>query len=99
MPLEWDAVRARYESETELSPILGTRTLKIVGADDQAIHVSSSFWTKAVDRADLERAVALLEDGTMSRRWQDFVEQYGENVTGQRRSLAARILVDLGELT
>lgn len=99
MPLDWNLVRDRYRSETALPPVAGTRTLTVVGVDDAAIHVASSFWTKSVARADLERAIELIEDGAMTRRWQDFVEHYGELVTGQRRSLAARILVDLGELS
>ena len=98
MPLDWNQVRSRYEDGSPLPPIAGTRKLTVAGVDDEGVLVRSSIWTKGVSRENLERAVELMESGAMSRRWVDFVEQYGEQVTGERRSLTATILKDLGYL-
>lgn len=98
MPLDWSAVRVRYQRETPLPPIAGTRTLTVVSVDEDGLTVRSSIWTKGVKREHLERAVELMEAGVISRRWEDFVEQYGRHVTSERRSLSATILKDLGEI-
>lgn len=98
MSLSWEHVRARYDGGAVLQPIKGTRRLEVIGADEAAVHVRSSFWTKSVTREHLEQAVDLIESGEISRRWEDFVERYGELVTGERRSLTAIVLVDLGYL-
>lgn len=98
MPLDWDHVRERYKDGALLPPVAGTRKLTVARVDDEGVVVTSSIWTKGVARENLERAVDLMESGAMSRRWVDFVEQYGEKVTGERRSLTATILKDLGYL-
>ena len=98
MPLDWNEVRARYEGGAPLRPIAGSRAFTVIGVDDESVYVRSSLWIKSVSRVHLEQAVRLMEDGTMSRSWRVFVEEYGKHVTGQRRSLTANLLMDLGYL-
>lgn len=98
MALNWEAVRERYEADPVLHGIGTERALSVSRVEDERLHVSTSMWTKTVEREHLEAAVRLMDDGALTRRVGDFVEQYGKQVTKERRSLAARVLQDLGYL-
>lgn len=97
MPLDWDAVRRRYE---ESPPVRthGGRPLHVTRVNDERLEVRSSMWTKTLERAHLERAVELIDRRELTRRVAEFVPAYGERVTKERRTLAAIILEDLGHL-
>jgi hypothetical protein len=97
-PLNWEAVRARYEADPVLHGIGTERPLTVSRVEDERLYVSTSMWSKTVEREHLETAVRLMDDGALTRRVGDFVEQYGKQVTKERRSLAARVLQDLGHL-
>ena len=99
MPLDSHEVRRRYGSRAALAPVKGSRALTVSEVGEAGLSVSSSMWTKSLEREHLERAVSLIEAGEMTPRWEDFVLQYGELVTKERRSLAAHVLTDLGYLT
>lgn len=96
--LNWDLVRERYETDPEVRQHGSGRTLRVTGIDETHLEVSTRLWTKTLDREHLERAVVLMEEETLTRRVGEFVEQYGKTVTKEKRTLAARILEDLGYL-
>jgi hypothetical protein len=99
VPLDWEAVRRRYEDDPAVQPVAGsTRTLTVTAVEGERIVITSRLWTKSLERAHLEAAVALIEEGKLTRRWGEFVEDYGKQVTKERRSLAAHVLTDLGYL-
>ncbi|MEZ5121542.1 MAG: hypothetical protein R2736_08200 [Solirubrobacterales bacterium] len=99
MPLDWETVRRRYEADPAVQPIArSTRMLTVVAVEEERIVITSRLWTKSLERGHLETAVELIEQGTLTRRWGDFVEAYGKHVTKERRSLAAHVLTDLGYL-
>lgn len=97
MPLDWDAVRRRYEEDPAVSTH-GGRPLRVTRVDAQQLEVRSSMWTKTLERTHLERAVELMDRHELSRRVKDFVPAYGEQVTKERRTLAAIVLEDLDQL-
>ena len=97
-PLDWEAVRARYDGDPVLRETGTARALTVSRVEEERLYVSTSMWTKTVEREHLEAAVRLMDDGALTRRVGDFVEQYGRQVTKERRSLAARVLQDLGYL-
>jgi hypothetical protein len=98
MPLDWEEVRRRYEADPALHGIGTERALTVARVEPDRLHVRSSMWTKTLEREHLQTAVRLMDDGELTRRVGDFVEQYGRQVTKERRSLAARVLQDLGHL-
>jgi hypothetical protein len=104
MPLDWTEVLRRYGEGGEVATAPG-RSLRITGADDDAIHIASSLWKDALARADLEKAVRLIEDGRLARRAvpdarhpRSFAEEYRQQVADVRGSSVAYILRDLGHL-
>ncbi len=98
MPLDWDTVRRRYEEDPEVKGHGSGRTLRVTEVAESSLAVTTTLWTKTLEREHLERAVVLMEEESLTRRVGDFVEQYGKAVTKERRTLAARILEDLGYL-
>ena len=104
MPLDWDLVKQRYGGGAQV-PTVRERTVTVTGADDQHLHVKSALWKDALARADLERAVLLVEQGTLTRRAlpdasnpRSFAEEYRQHVADARGSTVAYILRDLGYL-
>lgn len=98
MPLDWAAVQRRYKERPALDPHRSGRLLEVTHVGDERLEVRSSMWAKTLEREHLELAVELIEQETLTHRVGDFVQQYGEHVTKERRSLAAHILEDLGYL-
>jgi hypothetical protein len=98
MPLDWHRIEERYPPGTAVKSVQGTREMVVSGIDEEAILLSTRFWTKPLMREHLERAVELIESGRIEPRTATFVEQYGKAVTKERRSLAAHLLTDLGYL-
>lgn len=98
MPLDWVAVRRRYEARSALDSYRSGRVLHVTHVGDEQLEVRSSMWTKTLERKHLELAVSLIEQEALTRRVTDFVQQYGDRVTKERRSLAAHVLKDLGYL-
>ena len=98
MPLDWEGVRRRYEEDPELRGHGSSRTLRVTEVDEYRLAVSTRLWTKTLEREHLERAVVLMEEEGLTRSVGEFVEQYGKAVTKERRTLAARVLEDLGYL-
>jgi hypothetical protein len=99
VPLDWEEVKRRYGAGAQVPTVAGGKTLEVTGADDEAIYIrGGSLWKDVLPRADLEKAVALLEDGTLSRLPVAFVEDYHERIAPTRGTSAAHVLRDLGYL-
>ena len=75
-----------------------SRTLKVVGADEDYIYVSHRLWQDKLTRAHLEKAMALLEAGRMTRNYGDAVDHYRTFIADERPTTAATVLKDLGFL-
>lgn len=98
MPLDWSDVKRRYGGGALVPTVAGHKTLEVTGADDAAIHIRNPLWQAALARSDLEKGVALIEDGVISRDPGMFVEDYRVYVTDDRATSVAHILHDLGFL-
>lgn len=98
MPLDWADVVERYRDGAEVAPIPGASTLRITGADSEKVYVQHRLWKDSLTRGNLEKAVALLERGEMTRRAGDFVDQYRTFIADERPTTAATVLKDLGYL-
>jgi hypothetical protein len=96
--LDWDAVVQRYKDGAEIEPIPGASTLAVTGADEHKIYVKHRLWKDALSRENLEKAVVLLEEGRMTRKSGDFIDQYRTFVQDERPTTAATVLKDLGYL-
>jgi hypothetical protein len=96
MPLDWADVVKRYENGAELPSMPGARTLQVTGADENYIYVSHRLWKAKLTRAYLEKAVALLEAGRMTRNYGDVVDHYRTYIADERPTTAATVLKDLG---
>jgi hypothetical protein len=99
MPLDWTDVVTRYENGAELPSMPGASTLKVTGADDNYIYVSHRLWKDKLTRANLEKAVRLLEEGRMTRNYGDVVDHYRTYIADERPTTAATVLKDLGFVT
>lgn len=104
MPLDWSEVTSRYAQGAEV-PTAPGRTLRITGADEEAIHIASSLWQDTLAREDLEKAVRLIEEGRLvgravpnAQQPRSFAEEYRQQVADVRGSSVAYILRDLGHL-
>lgn len=110
MGLDWDAVRRRYAEHPSLPSLAGTSTVQVTAVDDDRICLRQRLWRDCVSRADLERAVGLLDAGEVDREPMAFAEAMrrhsasghgGRPVeTGCTRgpNLTAVVLGDLGYL-
>lgn len=98
MPLDWKEVVNKYGSGATIPTVAGGKTLKISAADDEAIQISHSLWKDSLERVHLERAVELIESGTIPRDARWFVEDYRALVADVRATSVAHILKDLGHL-
>jgi hypothetical protein len=104
VPLDWEQVKRRYGGGAKVQ-MMGGRTLDIVGADDEWIQIRSPLWKDSLARTDLEKAVRLVEVGTLTRyavpskkQPRSFAEEYRQHVADVRGSSVAYILRDLGYL-
>ncbi|GAN77152.1 hypothetical protein [Acidisphaera rubrifaciens] len=98
MPLDWAKVKERYEKGALVPTVAGGKTLEVTGADDTAIRIRNPLWEAQLARGDLEKGVALIEEGVISRDPGLFVEDYRVYVTDDRATSVAHILHDLGFL-
>lgn len=98
MPLNWDEVKQKYGSGAQVPTITGDKVVTISKVTDDAIHLWTPIWTAELMRTDLEKGVALIEDGTISSDPGLFVEDYMLYVTRNRGTSTAHILRDLGFL-
>ena len=76
MPLDWSAVKHKYGQGWQVPTCAGGKFLHVVGVDDEAIHIESPIWRAKLHRVNLEKGVALIEEGTISRDPGLFVEDY-----------------------
>lgn len=95
MPLDWSAVQKKYGAGFQVPTVAGGKFLKVARVDDEAIHIESPIWTAKLHRVNLEKGVALIEDGTISRDPGLFVEDYMLYVANERATSVAHILRDL----
>ena len=98
MPLDWTKVKARYEAGAMVPTVAGNKTIQVTGADDQGIYICNPLWKATLNRTDLEKGVALIEEEVISRDPGLFVEDYRVYVTDDRATSVAHILHDLGFL-
>jgi hypothetical protein len=95
MPLDWNIVKEKYGTGYQVPTCAGGKFLKIAFADDEAIHIESPIWQATLHRSNLEKGVALIEEGTISRDPGLFVEDYMLYVANERATSVAHILRDL----
>lgn len=98
MPLDWQQVQQKYGSGFKVPTVAGGKFLQVARVDDEAIHIESPIWTAKLHRVNLEKGVALIEDGTISHDPGLFVEDYMLYVANERATSVAHILRDLGFL-
>ena len=98
MPLDWADVTQRYGGGFMVPTVAGGKFLKVASVDDEAITIESPIWVARLQRANLEKGVALIEAGTISRDPGLFVEDYMLYVANERATSVAHILRHLGFL-
>jgi len=98
MPLDWPVVTAKYRHGAKVPTVTGGKFLQVARADDEAIYIESPIWRAKLLRSDLQKAVELIEQGTISRDPGLFVEDYMLYVSNERATSVAHILRDLGFL-
>jgi hypothetical protein len=98
VPLDWEVVKQRYANGAQIEPIPGASTLEVTGADDEKVYVKHRLWKDSLSRRNLEKAVGLLDEGRMTRKSGDFIDQYRTYVEDERPTTAATVLKDLGYL-
>jgi len=98
MPIDWVEVQRRYGDGARIPTVAGGKTLEITGVDETGVHIRNALWRDTLRRADLEKAVELIENGVVSRDAGPFVEQYRTFVADVRATSAAHVLKDLGFL-
>ncbi len=98
MPLDWSTVIEKYGEGAKVPTVTGGKFLQIASADEAAIYIETPIWSATLDRCNLERGVALIEEGLISRDPGLFVEDYMLYVANQRATSVAHILRDLGFL-
>jgi hypothetical protein len=98
MPLNWSTVLEKYGEGAEVPTVVGGKFLHVARADDTAIYIESPIWSATLERSNLEKGVALIEEGVISRDPGLFVEDYMLYVANQRATSVAHILRDLGFL-
>ena len=98
MPLIWADVERKYDGGARIPTVAGGKTLQVTGVDADGVHIRNALWRDTLRRADLEKAVDLVEADRMSRHAGLFVEEYRTLVADVRATSAAHVLKDLGVL-
>ena len=98
MPLDWSEVIKKYGNGAKVPTVTGGKFLQASRADETAVYIESPIWSATLDRVNLEKGVALIEEGLISRDPGLFVEDYMLYVANQRATSVAHILRDLGFL-
>ncbi len=97
MPLDWEAVREKYNSGAKVKHMVGKLTFEIINVDDSAIHFNWRVVSNGtVHRRNLERMVELLEEGVVFDDMQTLTSDYRTLVSDERPTIAIGILMDLG---
>ena len=84
--------------QSRLAAIAEARGLGLSGADEDYIYVSHRLWRDKLTRANIEKAMALLEAGQMTRNYGDVIDHYRTFIADERPTTAATVLKDLGYL-
>lgn len=95
MPLDWAEVKRKYGTGFMVPTVAGGKFLNVTHVDDEAIHIESPIWKAKLHRVNLEKGVALIEAGTISRDPGLFVEDYMLYVANERATSVAHVLRDL----
>lgn len=98
MSLDWSKIKKKYGKGAKVPTVAGGKFLQIAGVDDEAIYIETPIWSAKLYRTNLEKAVELIEQGTISRDPGLFVEDYMLYVANERASSVAHILRDIGFL-
>ncbi len=98
MSLDWSKIKKKYGKGAKVPTVAGGKFLQIAGVDDEAIYIETPIWSAKLHRTNLEKAVDLIEQGTISRDPGLFVEDYMLYVANERASSVAHILRDIGFL-
>lgn len=98
MPLDWKEVQKRYGKGLEVPTVAGGKTMLVTSVDADKIYFKQHFWDVSLSRENLEKVVALIEQGVVSRQPGWFVEDYKNYVVDEHPASAAHILRDLGFL-
>ena len=96
MPLDWSKVVEKCKDGFKVPTLTGGKFLQISAADDAAIHIENPVWISTLERAHLEKAVQLIEEGLLSTDPGLFVEDYMLYVSNHRATSVAHIMRDLG---
>jgi hypothetical protein len=96
--LDWTAALAKYREGADVDTLPGGAKITVSGADDERIYVKHRLWSASLQRVNLERAVALVSEGSMSNVANEFIDQYRTVVADERPTVAATVLKDLGYL-
>lgn len=104
MALDWDALRQCY-GQGAWVPTGANNGIHITEVGDEHLHIRSRLWSDVLHRQDLQKAVLLIEDGTLpdhavpdKHDSRSFAEGYRHHVADARGSMVAYILKDLGHL-
>lgn len=98
MELDWDDVLRRYGDGAEVPSLPGGAAVTVTGADDDRIYIKHRLWSDSLSRVNLERGIALVDKGEMTRLANRFIDQYRTMVADERPTMAATVLKDLGYL-
>ncbi|WP_036477349.1 hypothetical protein [Myxosarcina sp. GI1] len=96
MPLDWTLVKEKYGAGAEVPTVAGNKILHVTGADDEKIYIQSPLWKASLSRENLEKGVALIEEGLISKDPGFFVEDYKIYVADERATSVAHIFRDMG---
>ncbi|MDV7136803.1 hypothetical protein [Williamsia muralis] len=96
--LDWDMIVAKYGHGAEVDSLPGGAKISVSGVDDEHIHVTHRLWKASLTRSNLERAIDMVNAGTMTRVANEFIDQYRTTIADERPTVTATVLKDLGYL-
>lgn len=96
--LDWAKAVEKYRDGADVDTLPGGAAIYVSGADDEKITVKHRLWTAELHRANLEKGVDLVNDGSISREASRFIDKYRTLVADERPTVAATVLKDLGYL-
>ncbi len=92
-------VKSATRTGAELPSMPGARPSQVTGADDEYIYISHRLWKDKLTRAYLEKAMALLDEGQMTRHYGRLSSTTtAPIIADERPTTAATVLKDLGYL-
>ncbi len=95
--LNWEQVRQRYPDGTMVPHMTGKRMFEVLRVADDAVHFKWAVVEDGtVSRANLERAVELLEEGVLLPDPSSLTSDYRTLVSDERPTIAVALLKDLG---